>query len=63
MIKQSNDPPAGVIGFEVAGKIEAEDYRDVVLPAGQSWVTVTLLASFFVLAAGIGTRTSRMPSL
>ncbi len=25
--------PPGVIGFEAAGKIEAADYRDVVLPA------------------------------
>src|SRR5690349_4876688 len=33
MIKPLNDLPAGVIGFEVTGKIEAEDYRDVVLPA------------------------------
>jgi hypothetical protein len=28
--------PAGVIGFEVTGKIQAEDYRDVVLPALES---------------------------
>jgi hypothetical protein len=33
MIKVLNDMPAGVIGFEVSGKIEAEDYRDVVVPA------------------------------
>ncbi len=33
MIKPLTNLPAGVIGFEVAGKIEAEDYRDVVLPA------------------------------
>jgi SpoIIAA-like len=33
LIKQLYDVPAGVIGFEVAGRIEAEDYRDVVLPA------------------------------
>jgi SpoIIAA-like len=25
--------PAGVIGFEATGKIAAEDYRDVILPA------------------------------
>jgi hypothetical protein len=35
MIKQLDDMPAGVIGFETSGKIEAEDYRDVVLPALQ----------------------------
>jgi hypothetical protein len=33
MIKQLSDLPAGVIGFETEGRIEAEDYRDVVLPA------------------------------
>jgi hypothetical protein len=33
MIKQLSGMPSGVIGFEVAGKIQAEDYRDVVLPA------------------------------
>jgi hypothetical protein len=35
MIKELSDMPAGVIGFEVTGKIQAEDYRDVVLPALQ----------------------------
>jgi len=33
MIKELTDVPAGVIGFETQGKIEASDYRDVVLPA------------------------------
>jgi hypothetical protein len=33
MIKQLTDLPAGVVGFETEGRIEAEDYRDVVLPA------------------------------
>jgi hypothetical protein len=33
MIKQLTDLPAGVIGFETEGRIKAEDYRDVVLPA------------------------------
>jgi hypothetical protein len=33
MIKELSGMPSGVIGFEVAGKIQAEDYRDVVLPA------------------------------
>lgn len=33
MIKALTDLPAGVIGFEVEGKIHGEDYRDVVLPA------------------------------
>ena len=33
MIKQIEEMPAGVIGFEASGRLEAEDYRDVVLPA------------------------------
>src|SRR5450631_4757005 len=33
MIKDLTDLPAGVIGFEIAGTLRAEDYRDVVLPA------------------------------
>jgi SpoIIAA-like len=33
MIKPLDDLPAGVLGFEVSGKIEVEDFRDVVLPA------------------------------
>ena len=33
MIEKLNDPPAGVLGFEVTRKLQAEDYRDVVLPA------------------------------
>jgi SpoIIAA-like len=33
MIEELSDMPPGVIGFEVAGKLQAEDYRDTVLPA------------------------------
>jgi stage II sporulation SpoAA-like protein len=33
MMQELSDLPAGVIGFEASGKIQAEDYRDVVLPA------------------------------
>jgi len=33
MIKELSDLPAGVIGFEASGRIRAEDYRDMVLPA------------------------------
>ncbi len=33
MIKTLGDLPAGVTGFEISGKLRAEDYRDVVLPA------------------------------
>lgn len=33
MIKELSGLPEGVIGFEAAGKLQAEDYRDVILPA------------------------------
>ncbi|HEX4324089.1 MAG TPA: STAS/SEC14 domain-containing protein [Gaiellaceae bacterium] len=33
MIKALSGLPGGVIGFEASGKLAAEDYRDVILPA------------------------------
>jgi hypothetical protein len=33
VIKELSDLPPRVVGFEVAGKLVAEEYRDVVLPA------------------------------
>ena len=33
MIKALGDLPAGVIGFESSGKLEAQDYKDVLIPA------------------------------
>jgi hypothetical protein len=33
MLEKITDLPAGVIGFEVSGKLTAEDYRDTLLPA------------------------------
>ena len=33
MISELTDLPNGVIGFEAAGKLPAEEYRDVLLPA------------------------------
>jgi len=33
MIKELSDLPTGVTGFEVTGKVQAEDYRDVIIPA------------------------------
>ena len=33
MITQLNGLPAGIIGFEVTGKVTAEHFRDVVIPA------------------------------
>jgi hypothetical protein len=32
MIKELQDLPDGVIGFEISGKVEADDYRNVVFP-------------------------------
>jgi hypothetical protein len=36
MVNELSDFPPGVIGFEVTGKVQAEDFRDVVLPIFQS---------------------------
>ena len=33
MITELSEIPAGLIGFQVEGRIHAEDYRDVILPA------------------------------
>ena len=33
MIELLDDMPAGVIGFEASGKLEADDYRNVIPPA------------------------------
>lgn len=33
MIKELSGLPADVIGFEITDKIQAEDYRDVIIPA------------------------------
>jgi SpoIIAA-like len=33
MIQELDGMPRGVTGFETSGKLRAEDYRDVVLPA------------------------------
>jgi hypothetical protein len=33
VIKELSDMPAGVIGFEANGRLRAEDYRAVILPA------------------------------
>jgi hypothetical protein len=33
MMQELADLPAGVIGFEATGKLRAEDYRDLLLPA------------------------------
>ena len=33
VIEELQDLPSGVIGFQASGKLDATDYRDVVLPA------------------------------
>jgi hypothetical protein len=33
MIKQLEDMPAGVVGFEASGMLRAEEYKDVIVPA------------------------------
>jgi SpoIIAA-like len=33
MITEMSGLPDGVIGFEISGKVQAEDYRDVILPS------------------------------
>jgi hypothetical protein len=39
MISRLEGLPEGVIGFEASGKIAAEDYRDVVVPALEAAAT------------------------
>ena len=36
MLNEIPDLPSGVIGFEASGKLRAEDYHDVLLPALQA---------------------------
>lgn len=58
MIKELIDLPSGVIGFETAGKLQAEDYRDVLLPAIERAATngdvrvVIVIRDFDGLTAG-----------
>jgi SpoIIAA-like len=58
LIKELTDLPSGVIGFETAGKLHAEDYRDVLLPALERAAAegdircVIVIADFGGLSAG-----------
>ena len=58
MITELTDLPAGIIGFEASGKLEAEDYRDVLLPAVERASAsgdvrmVLVISSFDGLTAG-----------
>jgi hypothetical protein len=58
LIQELTDLPSGVIGFEATGKLHAEDYRDVLLPAPARTATeggircVIVIADFDGLSAG-----------
>jgi SpoIIAA-like len=59
LIKELTDLPSGVIGFEATGKLHAEDYRDVLLPALERAATegggircVIIITNFDGLSAG-----------
>ena len=58
MLNEIVDLPAGVIGFEVTGKLQTEDYRDVLLPALQKAVAdgevriVIVIPSFEGMSGG-----------
>jgi hypothetical protein len=59
LIKELSDLPTGVIGFEASGKLRAEDYRDVLLPAMERAATeaggircVIVITNFDGLSAG-----------
>ncbi|HEY6415140.1 MAG TPA: STAS/SEC14 domain-containing protein [Acidimicrobiales bacterium] len=59
MIEELTDLPPGVIGFEATGKLQAEDYRDVLLPALERAATegggihcVIVITNFDGLSAG-----------
>ena len=60
MINELPDLPAGVVGFEATGKLQAEDYRDVLLPAieraaGKGDIRIVIVISDFdgVSAGGL----------
>ena len=36
MLTKIPDLPSGVIGYEVSGKLETEDYRDTLMPVSQA---------------------------
>jgi hypothetical protein len=47
MITELTDMPEGVIGFETSGKLQADDYRDVLLPAGAGGVRIVIVIPSF----------------
>ncbi len=68
MITELTDLPVGVIGFEAAGKLHAEEYRDVLLPAIERAASaddirlVLVIRSFAGLTGGALCRTSKWAS-
>ena len=58
MIKELSDLPDGVVGFEASGRLNAEDYRDVVLPvlrrayAGDEFRFVIVIPEFGGMTGG-----------
>jgi hypothetical protein len=49
MIKELNELPANVIGFEVTGKVLAQDFLDVVIPAFERVAQVGAFRAIIVI--------------
>jgi hypothetical protein len=49
MIASLTDLPAGVIGFEMSGKLHAADYRDIVIPAIERAATQGAIRAVIVI--------------
>jgi hypothetical protein len=49
MIRPIADMPAGTIGFELAGQLDAADYRDVLVPALSAAVEAGSVRALFVI--------------
>jgi len=60
VIKQLTDLPDGVIGFELVGKVEAEDYRDVLLPAIERAASQGKIRTVIVIPAFDGLTTGAL---
>jgi SpoIIAA-like len=49
MVERLSEMPAGTIGFRFAGRLEAADYRDVLIPALREAVASGELRAVFVI--------------
>jgi hypothetical protein len=49
MVEKLSEMPAGTIGFRFAGRVEAADYRDVLIPALRDAVESGELRAVFVI--------------